>query len=166
MTLTPDREVAMSNVPEGAQLSDDGQWWWDGSNWQPVEGGDQGGGGGDGGEGGTAAFDFGGNGLLIDAESSPVPSAGEALKASFQVCNTGTAAGSTTVTIDVDGSDSGVNWQSPWLEPGQCASPDGDGYAHGIPAQSEGRHRFTAHADPPGQAGGQATNEIDVGPAE
>jgi hypothetical protein len=28
----------MSNVPEGAQLSEDGQWWWDGSQWQPVGG--------------------------------------------------------------------------------------------------------------------------------
>ena len=28
----------MSNVPEGAQLSDDGQYWWDGENWQLVEG--------------------------------------------------------------------------------------------------------------------------------
>ena len=26
----------MSNVPEGAQLSEDGQWWWDGSQWQSV----------------------------------------------------------------------------------------------------------------------------------
>jgi hypothetical protein len=26
----------MSNVPEGAQRSDDGRWWWDGSEWQPV----------------------------------------------------------------------------------------------------------------------------------
>ncbi len=29
----------MSNVPEGAQLSDDGQWYWDGSAWQAVTGG-------------------------------------------------------------------------------------------------------------------------------
>ena len=29
----------MSNVPEGAQVSDDGQWWWDGENWKAVEGG-------------------------------------------------------------------------------------------------------------------------------
>ena len=30
----------MSNVPEGAQLSDDGQWWWDTEHeqWQPIEG--------------------------------------------------------------------------------------------------------------------------------
>ena len=29
----------MSNVPEGAQLSDDGNYWWDGNEWQPVQGG-------------------------------------------------------------------------------------------------------------------------------
>jgi hypothetical protein len=29
----------MSNVPGGAQRSEDGSWWWDGSAWQPVEGG-------------------------------------------------------------------------------------------------------------------------------
>ena len=29
----------MSNVPEGAPLSDDGQYYWDGSEWQAVEGG-------------------------------------------------------------------------------------------------------------------------------
>jgi hypothetical protein len=26
----------MTEAPEGAQLSDDGQWWWDGQDWQPV----------------------------------------------------------------------------------------------------------------------------------
>ena len=31
----------MSNVPDGAQLSDDGNYWWDGSQWQPVEGAQQ-----------------------------------------------------------------------------------------------------------------------------
>lgn len=30
----------MTEVPEGAQLSDDGQWWWDGQDWQPVPQGD------------------------------------------------------------------------------------------------------------------------------
>ena len=25
-------------VPEGAQLDETGQWWWDGNQWQPVEG--------------------------------------------------------------------------------------------------------------------------------
>lgn len=32
-------EVTMTDtIPEGAQLSDDGQYWWDGSAWQPVPG--------------------------------------------------------------------------------------------------------------------------------
>ena len=34
-------------------------------------------------EGGVAAFDFDGTGVRIDAENSPVPSAGEELKAAF-----------------------------------------------------------------------------------
>ena len=56
----------MTNVPDGAQLSDDGQWWWDGQNWQPVAG--------DGGApAGAASFDFDSNGLLVSAENSPVP---------------------------------------------------------------------------------------------
>jgi hypothetical protein len=28
----------MSEMPEGAQLSDDGNYWWDGENWQLVRG--------------------------------------------------------------------------------------------------------------------------------
>ncbi len=34
----------MAQIPADAQRSDDGQWWWDGSQWQPV--GDQAGAGG------------------------------------------------------------------------------------------------------------------------
>jgi hypothetical protein len=30
------RSVSMSEIPSGAQFSDDGQFWWDGSDWQPV----------------------------------------------------------------------------------------------------------------------------------
>jgi hypothetical protein len=31
----------MTEAPEGAQRSDDGQWWWDGQDWQPIsQGGD------------------------------------------------------------------------------------------------------------------------------
>ncbi|HSH22480.1 MAG: hypothetical protein M3Q48_05600 [Actinomycetota bacterium] len=150
----------MTNVQDGAQLSDDGQWWWDGSQWQPVDGE------GDGGARGTAGFDFDVNGVRINAENSPVPSAGEELMAGFAVCNTGTAAGQCRVTIYVDGQDSGVTWESPSLEPGQCAAPDGDGYVHGIAAQSEGEHEFEAIADPPGNGGGRAVNTIMVEAAE
>ena len=32
----------MTNVPDGAQLSEDGAWWWDGADWQPVGGGTDG----------------------------------------------------------------------------------------------------------------------------
>jgi hypothetical protein len=159
----------MSNVPEGAQLSDDGQWWWDAEHeeWKPVEGGGGygEGGSGDSGEQAAPAFDFDNNGLLMSPEKSPVESAGEPLKASFAVCNTGTAAGSAHVTLWIDGSDSGIAWDSPELQPGQCTAPD-DGYIHDIPGQSEGRHKFEVFADPPGPYGGWTSNEIDVGPPE
>ena len=97
---------------------------------------------------------------------SPVPSDGEALKAAFAVCNTGTAAGSAHVTIQIDGQDSGVTWDSPEIQPGDCATPEGDGYVHGLPAQSEGSHLFEGSATPAGQNGGYASNQIDVGAAE
>ena len=28
----------MSEIPPGSQVSEDGHWWWDGSQWQPVAG--------------------------------------------------------------------------------------------------------------------------------
>lgn len=37
----------MSNVPEGAPLSEDGYYWWDGTDWQAVDNGSQTDGGGD-----------------------------------------------------------------------------------------------------------------------
>ena len=27
----------MADIPQGAQFSEDGNYWWDGSQWQPVE---------------------------------------------------------------------------------------------------------------------------------
>lgn len=159
----------MAEMPEGAQLSEDGQWWWDGSQWQPVaegQGGAQPGGEGGGQDAGTPAFDFDMSGVRIDPENSPVPSAGEALKAGFAVCNVGTAAGSAHVTITIDGQDSGVTWDSPEVRPGDCATPDGDGYVHGLPGQSEGSHTFVANVTPAGPNGGSTSNTIDVGSAE
>jgi hypothetical protein len=29
----------MTTIPEGAQLSEDGNYWWDGAEWQPATGG-------------------------------------------------------------------------------------------------------------------------------
>jgi hypothetical protein len=36
----------MAEVPDGAQYSEDGKWWWDGENWQAVEAAVAGGDGG------------------------------------------------------------------------------------------------------------------------
>ena len=38
----------MPEIPEGAQRSEDGQYWWDGTEWQPVEGADASGSGSEG----------------------------------------------------------------------------------------------------------------------
>jgi hypothetical protein len=153
----------MAEVPEGAQLSEDGQWWWDGADWQPIAGDQVPDGGG---EEGVPAFDFDNNGLRIDPENSPTPSADEPLKAAFAVFNTGTAGGECHVMFYVDDQEIELTWDSQWLEPGESATPDGDGYVPGIPGQTEGRHKFEAFANPPGQAGGLASNEIDIGAAE
>jgi len=160
--VRPVDKGAMSMMPEGAQLSDDGQYWWDEENqtWQPVEGGE---GGQDAGQPG---FDFI-QGLRIDPVNSPTPSEGEELKAGFQVINSGDGAGRCVVTIYVDGQDVGVTWESPWLEPGQDAVPEGDTYVPGIPGQTEGEHVFEAYAEPPGPGGGYSEkNTINVGPPE
>jgi hypothetical protein len=150
-------------MPPGAQLSEDGQWWWDetAQDWRAVD--QQGGGGDPAAQPGQPGFDFDQNGVRIDAENGGVPSAGDELKAAFTVYNTGTAGGSAHVVIEVDGAASGVEWDSPWLEPGQGTAPDGDGYVHGIPAQSEGWHRFEAVATPAGHGGGRSgENEISL----
>ena len=51
----------MSDIPEGAQRSEDGNYWWDGTDWQPVEGAQAGGGGG----AGTEQAGGGGGGEAI-----------------------------------------------------------------------------------------------------
>jgi len=160
----------MSNVPEDAILSDDGYWWWDGENWQPVEGDGEGEGeggddGGDAEPAGEPVFEFDVGGVRVDAEDSPVPSEGEPLKIGFAVCNVGEAAGVATVTLEIDGQQTDVEWESPVVEPGFCATPDGDGYVHDVPAQSEGHHHFEAFVDPPGEYG-STTNDVRIGSPE
>jgi hypothetical protein len=117
-------------------------------------------------DGEAAGFDFDQNGLDVEGENSPTPSAGEILKVGFTVFNTGTAAGSAHVSLEIDGADSGVVWDSPPLEPGQHATPDGDGYVHSVPAQSEGTHHFVAIVEPAGPHGGRSPTEISIGAAE
>ena len=51
-------------VPEGAQLSEDGHYWWDGSDWQPVAG-----------AGANGAADGGSNGEVTADELSQIQSA-------------------------------------------------------------------------------------------
>jgi len=62
----------MSNVPEGAQRSEDGHYWWDGSQWQPVEGeegGQHGGSGGSGGGSEALVNAFAQQGISVDASA-------------------------------------------------------------------------------------------------
>jgi len=53
-----------ADTPQDGQLSDDGQWKWDGSQWQPA--GDQAGGG----DGGDLAGALAGQGIPISAEAA------------------------------------------------------------------------------------------------
>ena len=160
----------MSNVPENAQISDDGCWWWDGEDWQEILDGpadDAPDDGVDGGDEGEPAFDFDMGGLRVSPEDSPVESAGEPLKVAFGVCNVGTAGGVATMTLYIDGDEvTEVVWESEWIEAGFCSAPDGDGYVHGVPGLSEGEHLFEAWFDPPGPNEGYAQNTINVGPPE
>jgi hypothetical protein len=59
-------------VPEGAQLSDDGNYWWDGSEWQPTgnAGGDAGGDNGGGGDGAGLADALAQQGIAIAPEAA------------------------------------------------------------------------------------------------
>jgi hypothetical protein len=78
----------MTDVPEGARLSDDGHWWWDenGQQWQPVPGGGSGAapGSAEGGAGGagSAQGGAGGDGAEGDAGAT---GAGDADRAAARV---------------------------------------------------------------------------------
>src|SRR5262245_40267407 len=128
----------MSNVPDGAPLSDDPK---------------------------SAAFDFGTTPLEISAEGSGAVRAAAPLKVSLFVCNTGTAPGRAHVALWIDGGDSGLSYDSPVLAPEQCTPAD-DAYIRGIPGQSAGLHKFEVFADPPGPYGGWTSNEIEILRAE
>ncbi|HEX9258127.1 MAG TPA: hypothetical protein VF855_01220 [Acidimicrobiales bacterium] len=159
----------MSNVPEGAPMSDDGQYWWDEESgvWISVnvDGGSTGSDGGSGdGPQGSARFAI--RDLRIDPVNSPTPSANEELKAGFQICNVGEVEGEADVAIYVDGTDTGATWHSASVPSGQCATPDGDGYVAGIPGQSEGEHKFEAWVFPGEPDYDSTSNTLNVGSPE
>src|SRR2546423_14830689 len=117
----------MSPVPEGAQLSPDGYYWWDdaGQQWQPVDGQD----GGTGAQAGQGAAAFAFDGLLnqlgvSDENDGPFPVANAQTKVSFgAVWNVGTAAGVATVHVLVGGNEA-PTWTSPPLDSPHAPQPD------------------------------------------
>ena len=155
----------MTDIPQDAPRSDDGQWWWDGANWQPVSdaGGGQQGGQGSGGDAGAAEFAFDNNGLIVQVDQSDnpdnhvVPHTNAGTEAVFTVCNTGTAPGTASVTIYVD--DQQVQtWTSGSIEAGQCQGAN----VSGCGRYTAGSHTFRAIVTP-GHAGNDDTsNSIDI----
>jgi hypothetical protein len=91
----------VTDIPQDAPRSEDGQWWWDGAQWQPVTDagqgqqqggqagggsgtpgdagggsgtpGDAGGGSGTPGDAGAAEFGFDNNGLIVQVDQSDNP---------------------------------------------------------------------------------------------
>jgi hypothetical protein len=55
-----------------------------------------------------------------------------------------------------------AEWPIPWLEPGQCAAPDGDGYVWGIGSYGSGEHVFKVVADPAGPYSSELTDTINL----
>lgn len=151
----------MTAVPQDAQLSDDGNWWWDGSEWQPVNPDDSGTP-----EDLVAEFAFDTNGVLVSPDETDNPDNHVVLhhdagtQVSFAVWNVGTAAGVATVTVYVDDQEV-QTWTSGEIVPGGSAGPD-DGYVHGCGRYPEGRHVFRVLVTP-GQAGyDSTTNDVDI----
>ena len=88
------------------------------------------------------------------------------MKIAFTVVNTGTAAGTCRVTLRIDDQETDIYWDSHEIAPGGWQTPDGDGYVHDVPGQTEGDHMFEVFADPPGEYGGYTSNDINVGSPE
>lgn len=153
----------MSDIPQDAPRSEDGQWWWDGAQWQPVSAGGQQGGQTGGGDAGAAAFGFDNNGLIVQVDQSDNPDNHVVLnenagtEAVFTVCNMGTAAGTATVTIYVD--DQQVQtWTSGQIEAGQCEGAN----VSGCGRHPAGSHTFRAVVTPGHSGNDDVSNTVDI----
>jgi hypothetical protein len=166
----------VTDIPADATRSDDGQWWWDGAQWQPVtDAGQQQQGGGQGqpqesggastpGDAGAAEFGFDNNGLIVQVDQSDNPDNHVTLhvdagtEAVFTVCNMGTAQGTASVTIFVD--DQQVQtWSSGAVPPGQCEGTN----VSGCGRLGAGSHTFRAVVTPGHAGNDDTTNTVDIG---
>jgi hypothetical protein len=151
-------------MPAGAQVSEDGNWWWDGSAWKPVVPGE-----GDGGhEQPSAEFIFDTNGVWVEPDSTDNPDNHVVLhhdagtQVSFLVWNVGPGQGAATVTVSVDDQEV-QTWTSGEVAPNQSAGIDGDGFVHGCGRYPAGRHVFRVVVTPGHEGGGDSTtNEVDI----
>jgi hypothetical protein len=156
----------MTDIPQDAPRSEDGQWWWDGSQWQPVGGqGAQSGtpGGGSTAGAGGAEFGFDMNGVSVQVDDSDNPDnhvnlhVNAGTEVGFTVCNMGSAQGTATVTVFVD--DKQVQtWTSGQVPPSDCAGTN----VSGCGRYNKGTHVFRVLVTP-GHAGNDSTtNTTDV----
>jgi hypothetical protein len=148
----------MTVMPPDAQVSEDGNWWWDGDDWQPVTPGEA--------EQPVADFAFDQQGVLVSLDETDNPDNHVVLhheagtQVSFSVWNVGTGPGVATVTVYVDDVEV-QTWISGEIPAGMSAAPD-DGYVHGCGRHPEGRHVFRVLVSP-GQYGyDSTTNEVDI----
>ena len=153
----------MSNIPQDAPRSEDGQWWWDGAQWQPVDTGGGGQGGSGTGDAGAAEFGFDMNGLIVQVDDSDNPDNHVVLnenagtEAAFTVCNMGSAQGTATVTIYVD--DQQVQtWTSGSIEAGQCEGAN----VAGCGRHGAGSHTFRAIVTPGHSGNDDVSNTVDI----
>jgi hypothetical protein len=176
-------DTGQTASPASGQLSDDGQWQWDGSQWQPAQTGTQNapatgastgsgstsgdagtaGGAGAAGDAGAAEFGFDNNGLIVQVDQSDNPdnhvvlNANAGTEAVFTVCNMGSASGTATVTIYVD--DQQVQtWTSGDIAAGQCEGAN----VSGCGRHPSGSHTFRAVVTPGHSGSDEATNSVDI----
>jgi len=161
-------------MPEGAQVSEDGNYWWDGANWNLMSDVENAAVAAVAGvlgiapEEPSAEFIFDTNGVWVDPDDTDNPDNHVVLhhdagtQVSFLVWNIGAGKGNATVTIYVD--DQQVQtWTSGEVAPKQSAGIEGDGFVHGCGRHPTGSHVFRAIVTPGHSGGGDdTTNTVDI----